>query len=122
LRANWARVPLLTVSTRSILMGARGGGPFTVGRDGQVDLLRAGCTDWPAGTARRRRERTRPRTSSAGAAEGARLEVRPACARATRLDLFAEERLAQNQLASITGEFSADDLLGVIFSRFCIGK
>jgi len=39
------------------------------------------------------------------------------------LDLLAEElRLAQNQLASITGEFGADDLLGVIFSRFCIGK
>ncbi|MBS1135070.1 MAG: tRNA modification GTPase MnmE [Burkholderiaceae bacterium] len=39
------------------------------------------------------------------------------------LDLFAEElRLAQNELAAITGEFSADDLLGVIFSRFCIGK
>jgi tRNA modification GTPase len=39
------------------------------------------------------------------------------------LDLFAEElRLAQNELATITGEFSADDLLGVIFSRFCIGK
>jgi tRNA modification GTPase len=39
------------------------------------------------------------------------------------LDLFAEElRLAQNELAGITGEFSADDLLGVIFSRFCIGK
>jgi tRNA modification GTPase len=39
------------------------------------------------------------------------------------LDLFAEElRLAQVQLSSITGEFSSDDLLGVIFSRFCIGK
>ncbi|MDF3037216.1 MAG: tRNA modification GTPase TrmE [Paucimonas sp.] len=39
------------------------------------------------------------------------------------LDLFAEElRLAQNQLSSITGEFTPDDLLGVIFSRFCIGK
>ncbi len=39
------------------------------------------------------------------------------------LDLFAEElRLAQAQLSSITGEFSSDDLLGVIFSRFCIGK
>jgi tRNA modification GTPase len=39
------------------------------------------------------------------------------------LDLFAEElRLAQDQLNSITGEFSSDDLLGVIFSRFCIGK
>ena len=39
------------------------------------------------------------------------------------LDLLAEElRLAQNALNSITGEFGADDLLGVIFSRFCIGK
>ena len=39
------------------------------------------------------------------------------------LDLLAEElRLAQNALNEITGEFSADDLLGVIFSKFCIGK
>jgi tRNA modification GTPase len=42
---------------------------------------------------------------------------------AQALDLLAEElRLAQNALSEITGEFSADDLLGVIFSRFCIGK
>ena len=39
------------------------------------------------------------------------------------LDLFAEElRLAQERLSSITGAFTSDDLLGVIFSRFCIGK
>jgi tRNA modification GTPase len=39
------------------------------------------------------------------------------------LDLLAEElRLAQNALNSITGEFTPDDLLGVIFSSFCIGK
>ena len=44
-------------------------------------------------------------------------------AKAQSLDLLAEElRLAQNALGSITGEFSADDLLGEIFSRFCIGK
>lgn len=44
-------------------------------------------------------------------------------AQAGALDLLAEElRLAQNALNSITGEFSSDDLLGVIFSRFCIGK
>ena len=43
--------------------------------------------------------------------------------RAQSLDLFAEElRLAQEQLGTITGQFGADDLLGVIFSRFCIGK
>jgi tRNA modification GTPase len=40
-----------------------------------------------------------------------------------RPELFAEElRLAQIALAEITGEFTADDLLGEIFSRFCIGK
>lgn len=39
------------------------------------------------------------------------------------LELFAEElREAQLALAAITGEFTADDLLGVIFGRFCIGK
>ena len=44
-------------------------------------------------------------------------------AQAEHLDLLAEElRLAQQALGEITGEFSADDLLGEIFSRFCIGK
>lgn len=42
---------------------------------------------------------------------------------AQSLDLLAEElRLAQNALNEITGEFTPDDLLGVIFSSFCIGK
>jgi tRNA modification GTPase len=40
-----------------------------------------------------------------------------------RLELFAEElRLAGQRLGEITGEVTADDLLGRIFSRFCIGK
>lgn len=39
------------------------------------------------------------------------------------LELFAEElRLAAQALAAITGEFGVEDLLGQIFSRFCIGK
>ncbi len=38
-------------------------------------------------------------------------------------ELVAEElKLAQNALSSITGEFTPDDLLGEIFSKFCIGK
>jgi len=42
---------------------------------------------------------------------------------ALSLELFAEElRDAQTAFSSITGEFTADDLLGEIFSRFCIGK
>lgn len=39
------------------------------------------------------------------------------------LDLFAEElRLAHDALGEITGRLLPDDLLGLIFSRFCIGK
>ena len=46
-----------------------------------------------------------------------------AAQRDSALDLFAEElRLTQERLNSITGAFTSDDLLGVIFSRFCIGK
>ena len=40
-----------------------------------------------------------------------------------QLDLAAEDlRIAQQALSEITGEFTADDLLGEIFSKFCIGK
>ncbi len=40
-----------------------------------------------------------------------------------RLELLAEEcRIAQGALSEITGAFRSDDLLGAIFSTFCIGK
>lgn len=53
----------------------------------------------------------------------ARLHVLAAMGLTMALELFAEElRLAHDALADITGEFTPDDLLGVIFSRFCIGK
>ena len=55
----------------------------------------------------------------------AHLQQANAClqAKVPALDLLAEElRLSQNALNTITGEFSSDDLLGVIFSSFCIGK
>jgi tRNA modification GTPase len=46
-----------------------------------------------------------------------------ATANQQRWEFLAEElRLAQAALSSITGEFTPDDLLGEIFSRFCIGK
>ncbi len=46
-----------------------------------------------------------------------------AALRDTALDLLAEElRLAHRALGEITGQFSNEDLLGEIFSRFCIGK
>jgi len=49
--------------------------------------------------------------------------LRSASETGLQLEFFAEElRLAQQSLGGITGEFSADDLLGTIFSQFCIGK
>jgi tRNA modification GTPase len=57
------------------------------------------------------------------ALQNARGNLLRAASEKQRMELFAEElRLAQESLNSITGEFSADDLLGEIFSRFCIGK
>ena len=46
-----------------------------------------------------------------------------ALGRNVQCELLAEDlRLAQNTLSTITGESTSDDLLGVIFSGFCIGK
>ncbi len=54
---------------------------------------------------------------------GANLANARACLESGAGELLAEElRLAQRQLSAITGEFSSDDLLGKIFSSFCIGK
>jgi tRNA modification GTPase len=59
----------------------------------------------------------------AGAQEHIAAATRVVRSELPALELFAEElRLAQQALGEITGEFSADDLLAVIFSRFCIGK
>jgi tRNA modification GTPase len=54
-------------------------------------------------------------------AAGGHLEA--AAERDLQWEFFAEElRLAQEALGAVTGRVSADDLLGEIFSRFCIGK
>ncbi len=59
------------------------------------------------------------RTTRAHLAEAAEQAARADAA----LDLLAEElRLAHDALGEITGAFGADELLGEIFSRFCIGK
>ena len=53
----------------------------------------------------------------------ARRHLEEASGQLEQWEFFAEElRLAQAALTEITGEFSADDLLGEIFARFCIGK
>ncbi len=69
-----------------------------------------------AGVFMARARHVRALLQAQGHLDSAALEV-------NRQELFAEElRLAQESLSSITGEFSSDDLLGEIFSRFCIGK
>ncbi|QHE94640.1 tRNA uridine-5-carboxymethylaminomethyl(34) synthesis GTPase MnmE [Pandoraea fibrosis] len=91
-----------------------------------IDLLRAELlkiAGWQAGS--EGVFLARERHLSALRAARDHIEMADAHARqnASALDLFAEElRLAQEQLSTITGEFTSDDLLGVIFSRFCIGK
>jgi tRNA modification GTPase len=91
-----------------------------------IDLLRVailaavGAHESMEGTFLARERHLRALHAAAGhlAAAAAHLELP-----APPLELFAEElRLAQQALAAITGEFTADDLLGAIFSRFCIGK
>ena len=66
--------------------------------------------------------RTNPPDVEALLAQLAANAVEIAALKARVSTLEEELRLAQNALNEITGEFSADDLLGVIFSRFCIGK
>ena len=84
------------------------------------ELLRLGGRD-TAGTgtfsARRRHVEALERVAARLAdAEAALCERRAG-------ELAAEElRLAQRELGELTGEYSSDDLLGAIFSTFCIGK
>ena len=63
------------------------------------------------------------RTRHLQALEVVQAHLANAAAYLEKPELLAEElRLAQQALSSITGEFTPDDLLGEIFSRFCIGK
>jgi tRNA modification GTPase len=91
-----------------------------------VDLLRAALlhvAGWQPGSESVYLARERHLSALRAASEHLALAADHADRNAQALDLFAEElRLAQEQLNSITGEFTSDDLLGVIFSRFCIGK
>lgn len=63
------------------------------------------------------------RTRHLSALNLARVHLEQATMLLNQPELFAEElRRTQQALNSITGKFTADDLLGEIFSRFCIGK
>jgi len=127
--ARLPSVPVLTVHNKIDLaaeparLSGDGSEIWLSARRGEgIDLLRHRLLElagWQAsaetGFIARRRHLT-------ALAEAATHLAEAAAARA-QLELFAESlRLAQAALARITGEFSADDLLGEIFSSFCIGK
>ena len=130
-------VPLLTVINKVDLSGAEpkaeGDRVWLSAKTGAgLDGLRAKLLEvagWTASTSGENVFLARERHLQALARSKEHLEAAAACADTehgygnARLELFAEElRLAGQRLSEITGEVTADDLLGRIFSRFCIGK
>jgi tRNA modification GTPase len=87
-----------------------------------IDLLRAAILE-AAGWQPQAESTFLARERHLRALEGARHNLAAARDCGAHWELFAEElRAAQDALGAITGRVSADDLLGEIFSRFCIGK
>jgi tRNA modification GTPase len=128
-----ANVPVITVRNKIDLSDANPGlqheQPLTLNISAKTgagtDVLRqqllklAGHKDLGEGafTARRRH------IDALGRAEAHFQAGRKALEEAKAGELLAEElRLAQEALGEITGSFTSDDLLGKIFSEFCIGK
>ena len=102
----------------ALALSARSGAGLDALREALLE--RAGAIHVPEGVfiARTRHVEALSRTDAHLRAAQAHADQRDAA-----LDLFAEElRLAHGALGEITGEFTADDLLGEIFGRFCIGK
>jgi tRNA modification GTPase len=102
----------------SVWLSAKTGDGVELLRDALLE--QAGAGDASAGT-------FIARARHVGALERAQAHLKDALvsidSNPPALELFAEElRGAQDALSSITGRFSADDLLGEIFGRFCIGK
>ncbi|MHC3917719.1 tRNA uridine-5-carboxymethylaminomethyl(34) synthesis GTPase MnmE [Alcaligenes nematophilus] len=123
------KIDLLTAEQQAALPAQESGAtvlPISARKDIGLDTLRRTLLDiagWNPGSESRWLARER----HLRALERAEYHLSLAAEHATHsdqvLDLFAEElRLAHLDLCSITGEFSSDDLLGEIFSSFCIGK
>jgi tRNA modification GTPase len=102
----------------ALALSARTGAGLDALRDALLE--RAGAAHMPDGVFI---ARTRHVEALARTGEHLQLAQAHADQRDAALDLFAEElRLAHGALGEITGQFTADDLLGEIFGRFCIGK
>lgn len=126
-----ARTPLLTVFNKVDLLDK----PFVPGpeqlgisaREGAgLDVLREkllALAGWNPGAESPWLARERHLRALQDAADHLTIATEHAAQDDRVLDLFAEElRLAHDSLSSITGRFTSEDLLGEIFSSFCIGK
>ncbi|RZU00910.1 tRNA uridine-5-carboxymethylaminomethyl(34) synthesis GTPase MnmE [Rivibacter subsaxonicus] len=133
-RIGGASAPVLHLDTKLDLAPAATGGVSMAGehlalsaRSGAgLDALRARLLElagWQPGGEGVFIARARHLRALDQSREHLRLAQQLAEQRDAALDLLAEElRLAHDCLGAITGAFSADDLLGEIFGRFCIGK
>ncbi|SIT19981.1 tRNA uridine-5-carboxymethylaminomethyl(34) synthesis GTPase MnmE [Achromobacter sp. MFA1 R4] len=126
-----ARTPVLKVFNKvDLLPEPFAAGPGELGisakRGAGLDQLRAELLQiagWNPGAESPWLARERHLHALQDAAEHLELAAAHASQDDRVLDLFAEElRLAHDSLSSITGKFTSDDLLGEIFSSFCIGK
>jgi tRNA modification GTPase len=117
-KADAAQVPPAGLPDGALVLSARTGQGLDALREAL--LARAG---WQATTEGVAIARTRHLQALARAGEHLAVAVQMAARRDAALDLLAEElRLAHRALGEITGEFGVEDLLGEIFSNFCIGK
>ncbi len=121
------RLPRLVVHNKIDLAGvaphAEGDAVYLSARTGAgVELLKQRLLEragWHSGGESVFIARERHLVALRGAAE----RLAAAAGQLAAPELFAEElRLAHRDLGAITGEFTADELLGAIFGRFCIGK
>ena len=117
-KADLASPAVLLAVSSGVLISAKTGAGLPALRQQLLQLV--GWQAAPEGVfmARERHLRALHQVAAELAKAAAQLQAaRPA------LDLLAEDlRQAQLRLSEITGAFSPDDLLGEIFSRFCIGK
>ena len=117
-KADLVRPELLQAVSGGVLISAKTGAGLPALRQQLLQLV--GWQAAPEGVfmARERHLIALQQVAQQVAKATAQLQVAPPA-----LDLLAEDlRQAQLQLSQITGAFTPDDLLGEIFSRFCIGK
>ena len=101
-----------------MILSAKTGAGLSTLRDGLLALV--GWQAAPEGVFMARERHVQALQKVEAALDLAALQLQ---AKQPALDLLAEDlRQAQNHLGTITGQFSVDDLLGEIFSNFCIGK